>query len=109
MHNLYTVLSCFLCLSSRTIGHSLLENLDRYLWSKRPLFLGPHVATMYQRDETTNQRKDQNVEGKEEEGGMRTEMLRDIMSPPPLPHPLISPMTMEDSASHWGIRTSTSR
>ena len=87
----------------RSIAHNLLEKVDRYLWSVRPMSLGPHVSIVLQKDDAKSAEEETNDET------TRTEVLRDIMSPPPLPHPLISPITMEDWASHWGIRTSTSR
>uniref|UniRef100_A0A1X7VC51 HPS5 TPR domain-containing protein n=1 Tax=Amphimedon queenslandica TaxID=400682 RepID=A0A1X7VC51_AMPQE len=87
----------------RTIAHNLLEKVDRYLWSVRPTTLGPHVSIVLQKDEAKSTEEETN------DDTTKTEALRDIMSPPPLPYPLISPITMEDWASHWGIRTSTSR
>ena len=80
----------------RTIAHGLLEKLDRYLWAPRPVSLGPHLLSVYQ---------------KEEEDYEEKERTQDIKSPPPQQeyYPKISQSYIEDAGSHWGIRSNSNR
>jgi hypothetical protein len=79
----------------KVIAHNLLETLDHYLWKPRPASMGPSLLTVYQKEE-------EGLEAKVDEA-----TPPEVMSPSPEAQPAIDDLFMEDSNSHWGLRSNT--
>ena len=75
-----------LLLSNRAIAHSLLEKVDRYLWSPRPNSLPTqllHVHTREKQQQQAEERLDTTI----------------------FPSVVECSSTLEDASSHWGVRS----
>lgn len=70
----------------RAIAHSLLEKVDRYLWSPRPNSLPPQLLHVHTREKQQQQ----------------TEEIPDTTV---FPSVVECSSTLEDVSSHWGVRS----
>ena len=79
---------CSVLFSLRALAHSLLEKLDHYLWTPRPLAIGPQLLAIHQ------------MEDRERPESVVT------ASPPAVSLPTVY---MEDATCHWGVRLPSNR
>ena len=80
------LLPSLLYFSKRAIAHSLLEKVDRYLWSPRPNSLPPQLLHVHTREKHQQQ----------------TEEIPDTTV---FPSVVECSSTLEDVSSHWGVRS----
>jgi len=70
----------------RAIAHSLLEKVDRYLWSPRPNSLHPQLLNIHTREKQKDQAEER-------------------LQAPVFPSLVEFSSTLEDASSHWGVRS----
>ena len=70
----------------RAIAHSLLEKVDRYLWSPRPNSLHPQLLNIHTREKQRDQAEER-------------------LQAPVFPSLVEFSSTLEDASSHWGVRS----
>ena len=72
------------------MAHTLLEKIDRYLWSQRPTAVSPQVVVV------------KNIKKEQSSQNPSSQDTPSLLLSSTLP---LSPPTIEDAGSHWGIRT----